>query len=355
MSANNHVFAAALSELNRIIETRNIPNALLFTGNPGSGRKQAAIKFAKAINCTREKKSFCDACRSCKKINATQHPDMIVVAPVDARKAITISQVRQIIAQTGARPHEAAFRMVLITDADRMNSQAQNGLLKELEEPPENTFFILMARNRSELLPTIISRCRTLRFPPLSGPALAAHLCEQYHIDAQWAGIAAATAGTDQNLAAMLVQPPDDNLSEPGAADPRGAGKTSGTDWHTTRPWLIQQLCSLITGSASQKIQTALGLSGFLSQDPEGMIPGLAVMRMVFRDLCVFRHAPEKILNLDCSDQFQKLVPVLCDKQTLFWMDELHETEKRLASNSAIRMTLDRFFLKLIHIEGKFP
>ncbi len=337
-----------MAELNRITETRNIPNAFLFTGNPGSGRKQAAFRFAKAINCTSEKKSFCNGCRSCKKIDANQHPDMIVVTPLDPRKAITISQVRQIMAQTVARPHEAAFRMVLITEADRMNIQAQNGLLKELEEPPENTFFILMARERSALLPTIISRCRSLRFPPLSGPALAEHLCEQYPIDEQWADIAAATAGTDQNLAETLVHPADDNLPKT-TADPR-AGKESGIDWRTTRPWLIQQLCFLISGSASQKIQTALNLSGFLSQDPEGVIPGLAVMRTFFRDLCVYRHAPEKILNRDCSDRFQKLAPNICDSDALFWMDELHETEKRLASNSAIRMTLDRFFLKLIHI-----
>ncbi len=348
MSVHKNVFPTALSELNRITETRNIPNALLFMGNPGSGRKQAALRFAKAINCTEGKKSFCNACRSCRKINAAQHPDMIVVTPLDSRKTITISQIRQIIAQTGARPHEAAFRMVLITDADRMNSQAQNGLLKELEEPPENTFFILMARDRSALLPTIISRCRSLRFPPLSGPALADHLRGQYHIDAQWAGIAAATAGTDQNLAATLVHPPEDH--PPRTKADSSAGKASGIDWHVTRPWLIRQLCDLISGSASQKIQTALGLSGFLSQDPDGVNPGLAVMRTFFRDLCVFRHAPDKILNRDCSDQFQKLAPDFNDKQALFWMDELHETEKRLASNSAIRMTLDRFFLKLIHI-----
>jgi DNA polymerase III subunit delta' len=347
MSVHKNDFPTALSELNRINETRNIPNALLFTGNPGSGRKQAAFRFAKGINCTAGAAtgSFCNNCRSCKKIDANQHPDIIVVAPLDPRKAITISQVRQITAQTGTRPHEAAFRMVLITDADRMNTQAQNGLLKELEEPPEKTFFILMAKDRSALLPTIISRCRSLRFPPLSGPALAGYLCDQYPIDAQWAGIAAATAGIDQNLATTLVHPADDNLSK----DPK-TGKASGIDWYSTRPWLIQQLCDLISGSASQKIQTALGLSGFLSQDSDRVMPGLAVMRTFFRDLFVFRHAPEKILNRDCSDRFQKLAPDIRDNDALFWMDELHETEKRLASNSAIRMTLDRFFLKLIHI-----
>ncbi len=345
MSVHNNDFSTALSELGRIIETRNIPNALLFAGNPGSGRQQAAFRFAKAVNCTARNGSSCNICRSCKKIDASQHPDMIVVTPADPRKAITISQIRQIIAQTGARPHEAAYRMVLITDADLMNNQAQNGLLKELEEPPEDTFFILMARDRSALLPTILSRCRSLRFPPLSGPALAAHLCEQYPIEGQWAGIAAATAGTDQNLAATLVHPADGNLSK----DPK-TGKTSDIDWHTTRPWLIQQLCYLISGSASRKIHTALGLSGFLCQDPDRVMPGLAVMRTFFRDLCICRHAPEKILNRDCADRFQKLASDIRDKDALFWMDELHETEKRLASNSAIRMTLDRFFLKLIHI-----
>ncbi len=350
MSVHPNDFPAALSELDHIIETRKIPNALLFTGHFGSGRKRAALRFAKAANCTDSHGSPCDHCRSCRKIDAGQHPDMIVVTPPEPQKPITISQIREIIALTGTRPHEAAFRMVLITDAGQMNSQAQNALLKELEEPPGNTFFILMARERAGLLPTILSRCRSLRFPPLSGQALAAHLRALYQIDARWAGIAAATAGTDLNLAVTLVHEPDTETQATRATPKTDAAPAP--NWQATRIWLIREMCRLISGPVFYKIPTALTLSGFLSRHPDRVAPGLAIMRTFFRDLCVVRHAPEKLLNIDCSDRFRQLSGYVNDTDALLWMDELHETEKRLFSNSSIRMTLDRFFLKLTHLQG---
>jgi DNA polymerase III subunit delta' len=360
MSFHNTDFPAAITELNQIIENKKIPNALVFTGNPGAGRQQAAFRFAKAVNCISPPPLPCNRCRSCKKIDNHLHPDMIFVNPVDNKKAITISQIREITALTAARPNEAAFRMVLISAAGQMNIQAQNALLKELEEPPERTFFILMARDTAALLPTILSRCRHLRFIPLTGKAMAAHLAESCRIDARSAQIAAATAGTDLNLALTLLNPsgaagpanPAAPEKPPGPGEPGNAPSAGDPplDWPAARPWLIRQLCSLISGSSAQKVGTALTLSWFLSRNPDDTGPGLAVMRTFFRDLCVFRNAPKKIVNLDFSDTFQTLDGVITTRQHLDWMTELHETEKRLTSNSSARMTLERFFLKIIAI-----
>jgi DNA polymerase III subunit delta' len=366
MSFHNTDFPAATAELNQIIVNRKIPNALLFTGNPGAGRKQAAFRFAKAVNCLSSPPLPCNTCRSCKKIDNRLHPDMILVNLMDNKKTITISQIREITALTAARPNEAAFRMVLISGAGQMNIQAQNALLKALEEPPERTFFILMARDTAALLPTIISRCRHLRFIPLTGKAMAAHLAESCRIDARSAWIAAATAGTDLDLALTLLNPATaQGAANPAAQEkPPSPGQSTGPekpadapssgnsplDWPTARPWLIQQLCRLISGSSAPNVETALTLSWFLSRHPDDTGPGLAVMRTFFRDLCVFRHAPKKIVNLDFSDTFQALDAVLSTRQPLAWMTELHETEKRLTSNSSTRMTLERFFLKIIPI-----
>ena len=123
-------------------------------------------------------------------------------------------------------------------------------------------------------------------------------------------------------------------------------------DWQAARTWLIRELCRLMSGPVFRKIPIALGLSGFLSRHPDRVAPGLAIMRTFFRDLCVIRHDPEKILNSDCSERFRQLSGYLNYTDVLLWMDELHETEKRLFSNSSIRMTLDRFFLKLTELQG---
>ncbi len=339
---------AAISELEQIIGTRKIPNGLLFTGNPGAGREQAAHMFAKAVNCTSDSHVPCNLCRSCKKIDARMHPDMVHVTLPDKKKVITISQIREMEALTLARPNEARFRMVLISHADHMNTQAQNALLKALEEPARGTFFVLLARDTAKLLPTIRSRVRHLRFRPITGTALADHLCRSFAADPQSARIAAATAGADLNLALTLLNKADG----PGLPDDKTPGDTASfrTDWQAGRVWIIQQLCGLISGPAAARVQNALSFSRQISLDPDTIVPGLAVMRTFFRDLCVFRHAPEKIVNLDFSAVFQDIDRQTKEEHCLTWMTAFHETEQRLASNSSVRMTLDRFFLHMIQI-----
>ncbi|MCP4722681.1 MAG: DNA polymerase III subunit delta', partial [Desulfobacteraceae bacterium] len=154
-----------ISELNFIIQADRIPNALLFSGEKSTGKKERAFEFAKAANC-RDTTRPCNNCLSCKKINAGMHPDIIQVSLAEKKKMISISQIREIGLLISSKPNEAHKRMVLILDADKMNVQAQNALLKVLEEPPENTFFILTATQLAPLLPTILSRCRQIRFFP---------------------------------------------------------------------------------------------------------------------------------------------------------------------------------------------
>ncbi|MCA1784580.1 MAG: DNA polymerase III subunit delta', partial [Desulfobacteraceae bacterium] len=237
---------------------------------------------------------------------------------------------------------------VLISSAGHMNIQAQNALLKELEEPADNTFFILMARDTAMLLPTIKSRCRHLQFKPLTGRALADHLSAAFQADPQSARIAAATAGPDPTLAMTLL-----NLVHAGDHKTPALEDRTKTpvDWQATRTWIIEQLSAIISGPAAEKkIDIALSLSWQMSLNPDDILPGLAVMRSFFRDLCVFKHAPEKILNLDFLEIFEDIGWQVDDKQCLTWMTAVHETEKRLESNSSVRMTMDRFFLAVIHI-----
>ncbi|MFO7911225.1 MAG: DNA polymerase III subunit delta' [Desulfotignum sp.] len=348
MPPKNTDFSPAVSELNQLIDNKKIPSAMLFTGNPGAGRKQAAFRFAKALNCASDRHPPCNRCRSCKKIDGRMHPDMVLVDLPDKKKVITISQIREMEALIAARSNEARYRMVLISHADHMNIQAQNALLKSLEEPAQGTFFILMARDTATLLPTIKSRVRLLQFRPITGAALADHLCTSFSADPGAARIAAATAGSDLNLALTLL-----NIqNRPDRADPKSsqAAPAPQMDWQAGRTWIIQQLFGLISGTSAARIQNALYFSWQLGLDTERIIPGLAVMRTFFRDLCVFRHAPEKIVNLDFLAVFKDIGPHIDDSQCLAWMTALHETEQRMDSNSSVRMAMDRFFLRIIQI-----
>ncbi len=324
-----------ISELNHIIQTDRIPNALLFSGEPSTGKTKRAFEFAKSCNCRADSNRPCNTCVSCKKINSGMHPDIIQVSLAEKKKMISISQIREIGGKLSAKPNEAHKRMVLIKDADKMNVQAQNALLKVLEEPPENTFFILTATQLSPLLPTIISRCRQIRFFPPSSHEIKQTLISQYKIDPEKAYIASHTAGSDLKKALTLLNL---NLEE---------NEKMRVDFQKQRIWIIQEIMGLLSLKNEANIRKGFMLSQKLSMDPDNISGAMAIIKMVLRDLCVFKYSPEKIVNLDFSDVFKDISQIHTYCTFLEWIKDLHETEKRLASNSSIRLTLDRFFLKL--------
>jgi len=330
--------AQVISELTTIIQTKKIPNALLFLGNDNTGKNQAAFFFAKGCNCSSNEQFACNICKSCRKINAQTHPDIICVTLLEGKKMISISQIREMGLTISSRPNEAKFRMVMISTADRMNSQAQNGLLKMLEEPPEKTFFILTATKISFLLPTIISRCRIIRFKPMTDKFIAQYLIDEFKIDRQMADIASKTADADLKKAmAYLNLNPDDETP----------------DWPGTRKWLLNTLAETIKTQDVDAIQKGLMLSQRLSENPLLLDDAIAIMKTFFRDLIIFQFHPEKIVNLDFFDIFNDIGQGIDTNKLDKWVKALYETEKRLTSNSTVRLTLDRFFLKIAIHKGK--
>ncbi len=322
--------SAPTDELIRLVQAGKIPNGLLFTGAPGTGKSKAAHFLAKACNCTRGKGRPCDSCASCKKLNADMHPDYIRVDLEEGKKAISIAQIREMGRMISSRPNEAQFRVVHIKNADQMNIQAQNGLLKVLEEPPEQTFFILSATTTQALLPTILSRCRKISFRPASAKQVCRFLTETHGIPDQTARIAVHTLGTDlEKLTSVLS--PDDTAQE--------------SAWMKARHWLIHRMVKIM-GSENPDMN-ALALSRHLALSPEHLSLAMAVIRTLLRDLALFRSCPEKIVNLDFFPAFEDISQMVSQETILEWTDRFHETERRLASNCGPRLALDSFFLSL--------
>ncbi|WP_027363061.1 ATP-binding protein [Desulfospira joergensenii] len=331
----------AASELTHIIQTRKIPNAFLFTGSSGTGKERAAFGFAQAANCREGSDgSPCLNCRSCRKIHARMHPDMIHIHLLEKKKDISISQIREMEGVLSARPNEADWRMVLISDAGKMNIQAQNALLKALEEPPQKTFFILTALGLPGLIPTIVSRCRQIRFRSPGSREIARYLVNSWGVDPGTAKIASGTAGSDIQKALRLL-----NLEDPGEKPGSKKDKTKKMDWKSRRSWLLNQIPELIR--APNPLGHALFISEQLGRETEHISDWLSIMRSFFRDLCVFKTDPEKIVNLDFFDALKDISQILGCKRIIEFMDHFYETERRLGSNASIRLALDRFFIKI--------
>ena len=330
--------AKVFLELTHIIQTKKIPNALLFYGNENTQRKKAAFFFAKGCNCLKDTGFACNDCRSCRKIDAKSHPDILCINLLKGKKIISISQIREMGLAISSRPNEARFRMVLILNADLMNTQAQNALLKMLEEPPEKTFFILIANKISYLVPTIISRCRKIRFKPLTDKFIEQYLIKDFKVDKDLAHIASRTSDCDLRKAMMYLNLGND---------------AKNINWLKIREWLLKTLVDIIATDTNKCVSNSLILSQKLSLNPDLIDDAIAIMKTFFRDLMIFKLHPKKIVNLDFSGTFTDISQMVETKKIYAWIKDLYGVEKMLASNSAPRLTLDSFFLKITNNKGK--
>ena len=161
--------AKIVTRLRTKLREGRFPHALIFAGPEGVGKRTCALMFAKALNCRESPPDdFCDACSQCRKIDAGVHPDVLVTGLEEEASEIKIAQVRDLLQTLGMRPMEGIHKVFIIDPADAMNAAAANALLKGLEEPPEDTHFILLTSNPQALLLTVRSRCQTYAFARLT-------------------------------------------------------------------------------------------------------------------------------------------------------------------------------------------
>jgi DNA polymerase III subunit delta' len=159
----------------KLRETR-FPHGLIFSGPEGVGKHACATMLAKALNCRNAAiGDFCDVCPSCRKIESGVHPDVITATVQEDATQIKIAQVREILSILDLQPLEGRNKVFIIDPADALTPEAANALLKGLEEPPENTFFILITVNVQELLLTVRSRCQIYHFIPLTLDEIRQH------------------------------------------------------------------------------------------------------------------------------------------------------------------------------------
>ena len=188
----------------------------MFTGPEGVGQAEAAEAFALACNCYEvahraESNSLtstgslwgCGRCRSCHKIRSESHPDIIRIEPIG--QTLRIQQIRAMLDNVALKPYEARRRFVLIAEADRMTLSAANALLKVLEEPPAETSIIMWSHRPRDVLPTIMSRCQTIRFPPIAESLQVEMLMAAEAADLQAARWAARMSGGSYALGRDLL------------------------------------------------------------------------------------------------------------------------------------------------------
>jgi DNA polymerase-3 subunit delta' len=191
-----------VSLLVRSIRQESLPPSLIFAGPSGVGKRLVALAVAQALNCPNRSDipllggfDACGRCPTCARIARGVHPDVLFVEPGESG-SIKIEQVRDIVDRAGYRPFEGRRRVVVVDEADALVPQAQNALLKTLEEPPPSSVFILVTCRPDTLLATVRSRCPRLRFRPLDADEVAKALVKQGRSESEARAVAAAADGS---------------------------------------------------------------------------------------------------------------------------------------------------------------
>ena len=135
-----------------------LPHAVLIEGNSGYGKTTLANYICQAAVCEDTSRP-CGKCDSCRIFKTRNHPDVTFISPEKDRKTISVNQVRSIISDASILPQKSTKKVFVIDPADTMTKEAQNALLKVLEEPPQFVVFILTAVSRATMLTTVLSRC----------------------------------------------------------------------------------------------------------------------------------------------------------------------------------------------------
>ncbi len=150
----------------RSIASDRISHAYIFEGDSGMGKKTLAYSFARQLIC--DDKSGCGICRHCKLAMSGNHPDIITVTPSEDKKNISVDNIRALYETIMVKPYSAGRKIIIIPNAERLGIQAQNALLKMLEEPPSYIVFILLTVSSNHFLETVLSRCIKLSLQPYS-------------------------------------------------------------------------------------------------------------------------------------------------------------------------------------------
>jgi len=291
-----HLLARALAE-------GRLPGALLFTGPEGVGKKTLALEVARTALCVQEGAPGC-GCTHCRRIarsldqldewrerarqasrepaglNFRLHPDLVLAESWPT--GIKIEQVRDLIAEVMSPPFEARARAFVVDDAHRLTEQAANALLKSLEEPPATSHLLLVTASPQQLLPTVRSRCQTLRLSALPTPLLEEHLQQRVGLAPDEARLRATLAGG--SLGAALA--------------------FEGDAYRGLRDELLEMLEGLARGGPLSRMEAAERLA-----EREDLGLAFIALRTLLRDVAAAGvGAPaERLLNRDVAARVEAL------------------------------------------------
>ena len=194
-----------LKYISSAVVNNSVSHAYILNGERGSGKKMLANLFAMTLLCETGDNEPCGKCHSCKQAESGNHPDIIRVTH-EKPNSISVDDIRTQVNNTvDIKPYQGPYKVYIIPQADMMTPQAQNAILKTIEEPPSYAVFLLLTENAETLLPTINSRCVMLKLRNIKDTLIKKYLMENLEIPDYKADMCTAFAQGNMGRAIMLA------------------------------------------------------------------------------------------------------------------------------------------------------
>lgn len=328
--------------LRRLLVARRVPNALLLAGASGIGKRLFALELAKSFVCLNpENSESCDDCANCrradkftfpksddrdafKRVVFSEHPDIGLILPYG--KNILVDAIRDLEREANFRPYEATARFFIINDADKMNDAASNALLKTLEEPPAASHIFLIASRPDALLPTIRSRCQTLRFAPIETREIENYLTKDK------------TVAPDD--AALLAKLSGGKLGNAFVSDLEKFKENR-------RQMLVVLESILVKETRAELLRVAEEMNDAKHKDD--FETKLDILQSLIHDVWTIRNqADTKILvNVDLTNDLQRFAARAESRQLSTWLTKIEILREQLAVNLNRKIAVDALFMQM--------
>ncbi len=172
---------AIVEHLQTAIRSGKVGHAYILQGEKNSGKEFIAKVFSTTLLCEKGGDEPCGECRSCKQAASDNNPDLIKLIP-EKPNTIGVEDIRKLTGDIAVKPYAAKYKVYIVNEAEKMTVQAQNALLKTIEEPPEYAVILLLVANTEALLPTVLSRCVLLNMKPVSDESVKKYLTDELGI-----------------------------------------------------------------------------------------------------------------------------------------------------------------------------
>ncbi|NLK44858.1 MAG: DNA polymerase III subunit delta' [Tissierellia bacterium] len=252
-----------IKSLKNSINNGTVSHSYLFEGEEGLGKKAVAYVFSKTLLCEKKQDEACNTCTSCIKFDSSNHPDFKIISPTN--NTIKREEIDKIIKDIATMPFESNRKIYIIDDCHSLRLDSQNILLKTLEEPPDYITIILITSEKEKIIPTILSRCQSIKFYSLENSKIVDLLVEEHKLEINRAKFIASFSKGSLKKSLELA---------------------NSSDFFNMRSEIIEIIDSLVKGD---KIK-ALTSVDFFNENKENTEEILDIMVYWFRDLLILKE-----------------------------------------------------------------